>query len=76
MNPNQIASLIGAALILISFMKVTAQKWDPRSKSALGANALGGAILTVTAILERQYGFIVLEVVWTGVSVWGLLKKG
>jgi hypothetical protein len=71
----QIASLIGAALILLSFVKVTAQKWDPRSTVALSTNALGGAILTVTAILERQYGFIILEVVWTAVSVWGLIKR-
>jgi hypothetical protein len=74
MNLIQIFSLIGAGLILLAFYNVTQEKWPPTAQIALITNALGAGILLVTASLERQYGFIVLEFVWTAVSLWGLIK--
>jgi hypothetical protein len=74
MNVVQIFSLIGAGLILLAFYKVTQEKWKPTSSIALITNAVGAGILLVTATIERQYGFIILEFVWTAVSLWGLVK--
>jgi hypothetical protein len=36
---------------------------------------VGAAVLAVLAVIERQWGFVLLETVWTAVSVWGLLKR-
>ncbi len=41
-------------------------------------NLVGSALLAIVAIVERQYGFIILEAVWPGVCLWamvGLLHK-
>lgn len=38
------------------------------------ANAVGAAVLTVVAAAERQWGFLLLESVWTLVSLVALAR--
>jgi hypothetical protein len=68
----QILSVIGAVLILLAFGLSQLRRLARESASYQLMNLLGGAALFVTAWVERQYGFILLEGVWTLLSAWGL----
>lgn len=67
-------SLLGAGLILLGFAMLQFKRWRAEQAAYLWANLLGAAALTVVAWVERQWGFLLLEVVWTAVSAWGLWK--
>ena len=48
---------------------------DPQSYPYLIVNAVGAGILAALAFEERQWGFLLLEGVWTIVSVAGLIHR-
>ena len=67
--------MAGAVLILSAFAGAQAGRLAPRSVPYLWLNVVGAGILTVDAFLNRQWGFFVLESVWTAVSLAGLLGR-
>jgi hypothetical protein len=71
----QILQLIGALLVLAGFTLAQMRILDPQSLPYLIVNALGAGILAVLAFEERQWGFLLLEGVWTIVSVAGLVNR-
>jgi hypothetical protein len=73
--PDQIASIIGAFMILIAFM---GNQFGWMNAQAIGyqvLNLVGALILTATATIGHQYGFIVLEGTWSVVSFIGVLQS-
>jgi hypothetical protein len=74
----QIVSVLGSLAILGAY---TASQLGRLSTSALSysvANAVGAAILSAVAVVERQWGFLLLESVWTLVSlaaVWRVVRR-
>lgn len=70
----QIISLLGALLILTPFAASQLGRLKTSSVSYQVMNMVGAGALTAVAILERQYGFILLEGVWTIMSVVGLIR--
>ena len=71
----QLLQLTGAILVLAGFTLAQLRMLDPQSFSYLILNAVGAAILAVLALEERQWGFLLLEGVWTLVSVAGLIGR-
>jgi hypothetical protein len=71
---DQVIQVIGALCVLSGFAAVQFRWLDPESLPYLVVNVLGAGLLAVLAFRERQWGFLLLEGVWTAVSVWGLLR--
>ena len=71
----QILQLIGALLVLAGFTLAQLRMLDPQSLPYLIVNAVGAGILAALAFEERQWGFLLLEGVWTVVSVAGLVHR-
>ena len=72
---SQVVQVIGAVAILAAFVAAQAGVFAVRSWSYLWLNFLGALVLGIVAWHERQYGFLLLEGVWTIVSAWGLVAR-
>jgi hypothetical protein len=70
---DQIVQVAGALLILVAFVAAQFGRMDPSSRSYLVLNLLGSIVLAVLALVESQWGFLLLETVWGLVSLWSLL---
>ncbi len=71
---RQLASFVGALLILIAYAGHQLRWMDARSAGYNILNAIGSAILGYIAFHPFQIGFVVLEVAWTVISVYALLR--
>ncbi len=70
---DQLVQVAGALLILAAFAAAQFGRLDQHSRAYLVLNLAGSAILAVLAYAESQWGFLLLEVVWAAVSLWGLV---
>jgi hypothetical protein len=70
----QVVSLIGAVLCLLPFAGSQLGKLATTSITYQGMNLVGASMLTLVAVVERQYGFILLEGIWALVSFAGMLR--
>jgi hypothetical protein len=67
--------IAGAIAILIAFGFAQLGKLDLRSYPYLVLNVVGAGILTVDAWRNDLWGFLLLEIVWTAVSLFGLVQR-
>jgi hypothetical protein len=72
---DQVVQIVGALLILVAFAAAQFGRLHVESKSYLWLNLVGSAILAVLALLEEQWGFLLLESVWAVVSAYSLSRR-
>jgi hypothetical protein len=70
----QLVSLLGALAILAAYAGNQFAWVRTTSLLYVVANAAGAAVLSVVAAVEDQWGFLLLEGVWTIVSVVALVR--
>jgi len=70
----QVISLIGSMAILAAFGASQFKRLETTSVIYIVLNFVGSVILTVVAIVERQWGFLLLEGVWALISLWSLIR--
>jgi hypothetical protein len=71
---RQSASFLGAMLILIAYAGHQRGWMNPRRTAYNILNAVGSAILGYIAFHPFQLGFVILEVMWTVISIYALLR--
>src|SRR5882672_6557465 len=71
---RQLISFLGALLILIAYVGHQLGWVNARGAAYNILNAAGSAILAWIAFHPFQVGFVVLETVWTIVSLWALVR--
>jgi len=71
---RQLISFVGALLILIAYGGHQMGWMNARRPIYNILNAIGSVILCCIAIHPFQVGFVVLEGVWTIISLWALAR--
>ena len=69
---DQLIQVVGALLILGGFAAAQFGWLRLDSRTYLLLNLVGSAVLAYLAWHEDQLGFLLLEAVWAGVSLWSL----
>ena len=67
----QLIQIAGAILILVGFILAQFKVVSPQALAYLLVNLFGAAALAASAYVEEQWGFVLLEAIWTLVSAWG-----
>jgi hypothetical protein len=71
---DQVIQVVGALMILAGFAGLQLGKISAVSRTYLVLNLVGSVVLTVLALNEEQWGFVLLESVWAIVSAWSLAQ--
>lgn len=70
-----LVQIIGSLFILAAFVAAVTGRIEQSSYAYLVANAVGSAVLTATAIVSLEWGFLLLEGAWALVSVYSIVRK-
>lgn len=70
----QALSVFGAVLVLTAFAAHQTHRMRSGTIVYQSLNCAGGLFLTIVAVVEKQYGFILMEGSWALLSAWGLFK--
>ena len=72
---DQVIQIAGAVLVVIAFAALQMGRLKPDSYTYLLVNLFGSMLLATLAVIERQWGFFLLEVAWASVSLWGRARR-
>lgn len=73
MEANDLIGAVGVGLILLAYFLNTFSLIPKEGELFFGMNCIGAALACYASILIRYWPFIILEGVWTLVSIIGLL---
>jgi hypothetical protein len=71
---DQVIQVVGALLILAAFTAAQFEMLAVHSRTYLVLNVVGSAVLAYLAAIDSQWGFLLLEAVWTLISLWSLSR--
>lgn len=71
---DQIVSIVGALLILAAFALNSLERLSARSPVYLWLNFVGASLVTYTAVVHVQYGFVLLEGTWALIALLALIR--
>lgn len=72
MNTTDIIGSIGVVLMVIAYYLNITDKLDDDDISYILLNLFGGVLAFIASYLISYYPFMILEGVWTLISVWGV----
>ena len=72
---SQVIQIVGSLLVLAAFAAAQRGLLNPKSVVYLVLNLVGSTTLAIQAVLLAQWGFLLLEGVWTLVSLRGLMQR-
>lgn len=72
---ESLIELLGAILLLSAFMLAQSGRLDTASPTYLLLNLAGSGILASVAAFDRDFGFLLLEGVWAGVSAYAVVRR-
>ena len=64
----------GALLVLAAFVLLQRGRVTTSSSGYLLLNLAGGVVLALSALVERQWGFLLLQTAWALVALAGLVR--
>jgi len=67
-----VLQILGALAVLAAFTSVQLGVMRPSSYLSLALNIGGSTLLAALALVDEQWGFLLLEASWALVSIWGL----
>jgi hypothetical protein len=71
----QVLQVVGALLVLAAFVLAQLGRLRTSAISYLWMNLVGSAILAVLAAVGSNWGFLLLEGVWSLVAAWSLWAR-
>ena len=71
---SQIASTLGACLILVAYFALQTGRMNDRAYPYLSLNITGALLLLYAALVTRQAGFILLEAAWVLITLVGFAR--
>ncbi|MBL0163263.1 MAG: hypothetical protein IPP82_06365 [Xanthomonadales bacterium] len=75
MGGVEVVQIAGALMLLICFLLAQSKRMSPEGYPYLLLNLVGSAIMTMTALITYQWGFVFMEGVWALFSAWGLMQR-
>lgn len=75
MNLSTAVQLTGSVVILVPFVLVQLNRLRPDAPLYIWLNVAGATILALDAWHSREWGFVLLEATWAGVSLSSLVRR-